>query len=352
MDLSAALEPIRVEHRLPALAGLVLQKGEVIALGATGVRRRGSRTPVSVDDSWHLASCTKAMTATLAARLVERGDLRWDTRVEEAFPDLRDGMSPDYRPVRLTALLGHRAGVPGDITRFPIWSWLWSNRGSTAQERAELVATLLGMKPEAKPGTRHIYSNGGYTIAGAMTERAAGESWEALMRREVFEPLGMGSAGFGPPGADPADADTQPWGHSDQGRRALRPDDPRADNPAAIGPANAVHVSLRDWARFVAVHMDGGRAAGGYLREETFRVLHTPLDGQDYALGWIATDRPWGGGRVLTHAGSNTMWYVVVWMAPMRDFAVLVATNQGGDRAARGTDAAVGALIHWNQDSR
>jgi hypothetical protein len=43
-------------------------------------------------------------------------------------------------------------------------------------------------------------------------------------------------------------------------------------------------------------------------------------------------------GRVLTHTGSNTMHYAVAWMAPLRDFAVLIVTNEGGngvDRAVR-----------------
>jgi hypothetical protein len=48
---------------------------------------------------------------------------------------------------------------------------------------------------------------------------------------------------------------------------------------------------------------------------------------------------------VLTHAGSNTMNYAVVWMAPKRDFAALVCTNQGGDAAAKACDEAAGALI-------
>jgi hypothetical protein len=68
-------------------------------------------------------------------------------------------------------------------------------------------------------------------------------------------------------------------------------------------------------------------------------------DGTTYAMGWLVLDRPWGGGRVLMHNGSNTMWYCVVWMAPEKDFAALIATNQGGDRAARACDEAATLLV-------
>jgi hypothetical protein len=62
-------------------------------------------------------------------------------------------------------------------------------------------------------------------------------------------------------------------------------------------------------------------------------------------MGWGLQDRDWAAGPTLTHNGSNTMWYVVTWLAPKKDFAVLVATNQGGDAAAKGCDEACWALI-------
>ena len=67
--------------------------------------------------------------------------------------------------------------------------------------------------------------------------------------------------------------------------------------------------------------------------------------GGNYALGWIVCERKWGGGKVLTHNGSNTMNYSVAWVAPKRGFAVLVCVNQGGDEAARACDEAASALI-------
>jgi len=36
------------------------------------------------------------------------------------------------------------------------------------------------------------------------------------------------------------------------------------------------------------------------------------------------------------HDGSNTMWYASILIAPVRNTAILVATNQGGCRGGRG----------------
>src|SRR5437868_2514281 len=73
VDLAAVLEPIRRAHRLPALAAMVLRDGKVVARGAVGLRKAGWTTPVTIDDRFHIGSCTKSMTATLVAMLVDQG---------------------------------------------------------------------------------------------------------------------------------------------------------------------------------------------------------------------------------------------------------------------------------------
>jgi len=60
--------------------------------------------------------------------------------------------------------------------------------------------------------------------------------------------------------------------------------------------------------------------------------------------------RSWGKGRVLTHAGSNTMWYAVVWASPKRRIAVLITTNQGGQ--VKACDDAVGVLMKYFEERK
>ena len=67
--------------------------------------------------------------------------------------------------------------------------------------------------------------------------------------------------------------------------------------------------------------------------------------GGDYGFGWNITTRPWANGAVWTHTGTNTMNYAVMWLAPNRKFAVVVATNMGGDVGGKGIDEAASALI-------
>lgn len=360
-DVSADLAPIVSEHKVPAMAAVVIREGRTVAQGVTGVRRAGDETRATIDDRWHLGSCTKSMTATMCAILVERGTLRWESTLAEVFADLEAGMHEDFRTVTLAQLLTNRGGVPADLKFDGLWSQLWHFTGTPVEARRLLTEKVVSRAPEYKPGTKSVYSNGGFAIAGHMAETAAGKPYEVLMRELLFEPLGMTTCGWGPPGLGPdgtvsAPAGTppdQPRGH----RRDGQPVEPAlvgADNPAAISPAGRLHCSIGDWARYVGLHCRAGKSnpdrTPRLLQPETFDRLHTPPDDlSDYAYGWGRPQRAWAGPEgdrfVLTHGGSNTMWMCVTWIAPRRDFAVLVCCNSGVEGAGKACDDACRAMI-------
>lgn len=352
VSLDTVLEPIRASHDLPALAAAIVRDGAVVALGAVGVRALGSAPRVTAADLWHLGSCTKAMTATLIARLVERGMLDWTTTVASVFPELADSIPAAWHDVTIEQLLTHRSGLPEDRAPDPvIFPRMRAMSGPLAAQRREVVSLVLRREPASEPGSTMTYANHGYVVAAAMAERRAGAVWEELMHAEVFEPLGLRDVGYGPPGS--LQALDQPLGH--RGSQPLG--GPFADNPPVLGPAGRVHASLESWARFVAAHLAGARGepvlttdGTPFLSAESWRRLHTPPAGGDYAAGWAVLERDWADGRVLVHNGSNTLWFAVVWIAPARDLAVLVATNAGSQDAAIAVDEAAGALVRYAEE--
>lgn len=337
-DVSALLAPLLEKHGIPGMAGAVVTSKGLVAIGAAGVREKGKDAKVTVDDRWHLGSCSKAMTATLCAMLVEEGKLKWDGSVGEAFKNLPK-IDPKWNSATLAMLCTQRAGAPSDLSADGLWARLWSRTGTPVEQRLALAEGVLSKPPVHEPGSKYLYANANFALAGIMAERAAKKPWEDLMRERLFRPLGMDSAGFGAPGT--AKEIDQPRGHTTDGK-PVEPG-PGSDNPAAIGPAGTVHASIADWGKFASMHL----RRGPLLREESFRRLHeAPPDPKDrYAMGWMIAERPWAGGRVLTHAGSNTMWYCVAWLAPKKDFAVLICCNRGGDEARNACDEAASALI-------
>ncbi|MGV3523107.1 MAG: serine hydrolase domain-containing protein [Candidatus Sericytochromatia bacterium] len=326
--LEAELQKIVTTRQIPGLALLVLDTHKTVVQAAAGVRRQGQSAPLQLSDRFHLGSCTKAMTATLLATLVEAGQLRWDSTLGEVFAD--QNMLPAWKNVTLRHLLTHRAGIPANLMP------LQAHIGSLAQRRHALLKAVLASAPLSAPGTDFLYSNTGYTLAGMMAEKVTGQSWETLMQERLFEPLDMTSAGFGPP--------SEIWGHTAAGK-PVNPRSPQADNPALIGPAGTVHARLDDWARFVRLHLQGEKDGWVYqgrtlISPAQFREMHTPVGTEAYAMGWGIAPREWAGGPALSHSGSNTLWYVVAWLAPLKGRAVLVGVNQGTEAAVAAADQA------------
>ena len=120
---------------------------------------------------------------------------------------------------------------------------------------------------------------------------------------------------------------------------------PGADNPAAIGPAGTVHISMADLALYMAAHLAGARGQGGLLEPASFQHLHTAAPGTAYAQGWALEEQSWTGGVALNHNGSNERWFARLWLAPGRDFGLFTVTNAAGDQGEDGTDAAAIVLI-------
>ena len=336
--VSQMLEVIREKYDFPTLAVVVVKEGKICDRAAVGVRKYGDPTLVTTNDQFHIGSCTKSMTATLAAMFIEEGKLRWDTTIAEVFPELKGKMDQRYETVTVEQLLTHRGGVPKKPPG-AAWKRAWKQQGTPMEQRQEFIAAVLAAPPEAAPGKKMIYSNQGYAIVGAMLEKIADKPWEHLITEKLFKPLHMDSAGFGPPGT--AGKVDQPWGHISKFLTTLPMQD---DNPPAIAPAGRVHCSLDDLARYAIFQMEGERD-GKLLKAETFRKLHTAPEGGDYACGWKCLKRGWAGGRALMHNGSNTMWYIVMWLAPEKDFAVIVSTNTGAEKGPEGLDDVAVAMI-------
>ncbi len=334
-DLAAILEPIRQKHNLPALGAAIITPDGVESIGVVGLRRWGSTAPACVDDTFHLGSDTKAMTATVVAKLVELNKLSWNTTLGAVFNDL--SINPGWASVTLEQLLAHRAGLPHDAGKSGFGRNLV---GTIRQQREEYVRVALSTPPTADLGHYH-YSNTGYIIAGVMAERASGSSWEDLMRLYVYQPLGMAHAGFGL-NAPLGTVDGLVGHHIDANGTPV-PLDAATTFPVA-GPAGTAHASMEDWGKFIADMLRGFDGRGALLSAATYQYIHTPKLGGTYAYGWGVKNTPWAGGNGYFHEGTNTSNLAMAWVFPTKKAGFLVATNVG-PKAVPACNEAKNALI-------
>jgi CubicO group peptidase (beta-lactamase class C family) len=273
-----------------------------------GWRSTANRVPVRAGDRWHLGSVTKSLTATLAARLVERGLLDWTTSIGDVLGPRVPDMQAVYRSLTLLHLLCHRGGLVRDV---PASAYVHL---PPEQQRVAYVRTGLQEPPLGPAGANTVYSNVDYVVAGLMLELVAGAQWEELLTDQVLQPLGLREAGFGPPGT--ADGLDQPQGHR-MGAHGLEP--VRTDVPFAMAPAGRVNMALADLVRYLRAHRD---RPTDFLQQPSWDKLHTPPFGGNYALGWEVSPR-----GVLSHGGTNGWWKSEVRVDPERGLVCAAVTN-------------------------
>jgi CubicO group peptidase (beta-lactamase class C family) len=327
--LADLVTDLRKEHKLVGLAAMVMVDGKVMSSAADGERKKGSGVPLELGDRWHLGSITKSITATMIGRLVESGQMKWTDTIGERFSDA--SIHEDWKPVTLQQLLTHTSGAPANFS-LGVSLKKPAPGPECTRERRQAVMDVIAEKPAHRAGETFAYSNVGYTIAGAMAEAATGVNWEDLVKREVFEPLALNDAGFGPP-KSPSKTLDQPRGHHAYGWKKRSASD-EEDNTPIMGPANAVHMTLGNLCNYGAEHLRGELGTGKLLAAETCKRLHTPKL-HDYACGWVVKqpndEIPH---TVYWHNGSNTMWYALVVFIPGKNMVVAVTSNDGDIRQA------------------
>jgi len=320
------------KHAMPGVIAAIVKSGKPLRIAAAGVREQGASTLLTIEDQVHLGSCTKAMTATVIARMIERGELKWSTTIGQGLPELFSQFHASYHDITLHELLTHHGGLESNAI-----DWWLDTGGSVTENREKILQDSLKVGSDVERG-KYNYSNLGYMIAGLIAAEKAGKTWEALMQAELFDPLDIQQAGFGAPGSK--DSLIQPRGHTYKDG-SFNP--VFHDNAAALGPAGTVHMSVPDWGKFLLQHMDANHSS--FLANKSKALLHSPFAESNAAKGWFVYDRPWGKGKVLTHTGSNTYWAATVWVAPNTNTAYVVVSNTVYDKLWAAQDEIIGGLI-------
>lgn len=331
-ELEKMLADICRKHNVPSLTIAVVRSDEIVTMQCAGVRKRGTNDAVELSDRHPLGSNTKSITATLAAKVVESGKINWDTTISQVWPEAgKKHLHPSLRDVTLNELLSHQSGLTSDLTDLGgnEWASFFKEKESPPDERGRMLKLVLKQKPEHPRGEFH-YSNLGYVVAAAMLEKSSGQKFETMMRRDVFKPLKMDSADFRTMKSAKKLKAPLLWGHQNNGD-PISPKIAGAENPSAYASVGTVNVSIADYAKYAQWHLQN-EPAPLLSTQQALDHLHTghvdrPNAGGKYGGGWIHLDI--GLGRAMTHGGSNTNSYALIWILPDKDFAAVVCTNAG-----------------------
>jgi CubicO group peptidase (beta-lactamase class C family) len=332
-----AFDAVMARYDLPGLALGVIENGRVVYRRTAGELVAGSGDPVTPDTLFKIASLSKAMTASVLARQVDAGKLRWDDAVIRHLPQFRM-----YEPwvtanMQVQDLLVHNSGLPeggGDLM-------LWPEPNHFT--RADILAGLAYLKPAYSFRSGYAYDNLLYVVAGEVAAAVGGAPYEELVRREVFEPLGL-ACRVGEWRRDAAGDVAQP--HMRRGGRnvAVRVD--AAVVPAITSAAaGGIRCSLDDMLAWMQNWLEPDPAQTAWLSEAQRRAMwtpHTPMpiserrrdwdDTHDYAYAFGFRLADVDGAWTVSHTGTLMGMYSAMTLLPDQGNGFVLLTNgEAGD---------------------
>ena len=274
-SLYSYADSIRKVYRIPELAYAVVSSDSVFELQTLGVQRINTNYAAKLNDRFHIGSNTKAITSFIAALLVQKGKLNWDTKFLSLFPELKASSKKAYYEITLQDLLSFRGKLPRYTYTYP----QPTNKlikGTNAEQRFLLAKYFLAQQP-MKEENGLTPSNTDYILAGLMLERASGKAYKELVT-DFGKILGI-DFGFDNPNL----TDTmQPWGH-DANLKPIPPFDNYKLN--WLLSAGNINVSLPDYIRYIQLQLKGLKGKTVLFPAQTFDQLLYGLP--HFAFGWF-----------------------------------------------------------------
>lgn len=315
-------DSIRKAYQVPEISYAVADARSILELAALGKHSVDLPDTATLDDRFHIGSNTKAMTAFIAARLVEKGTLKWETRYFDLYPEWKRGSRSDYYAITLKDLLCHRAGIqPFQGENDPPVPPFTGNNQATRKQFGQFVLTLEPVRPD--DNNPFVYSNAGYTLAALMMEKATGKSWEQLVEQVFNRDLHLAVKLASPNNQQYKDT----WGHRAGDGRLIPVPATGTDHLAYTEPAGDINIRLRDYIRFIQLNLRGLAGEANYLMPATYRFLHKAVP--NYSMGWFNIYE--NGKELSTHGGTAETYYTLVQIDRIKNRAYIIFTNSYSD---------------------
>ncbi len=294
-QIDAALQKVVDAGELAGAATLVWRDGEAQTV-CVGFRDVEANLPIERDTIFRIASMTKPITSVAAFMLVEEGRIALTdsiARYAPEFSDTRVLRSPDgpldeteplERPITLDDLLTHRAGFTyADFHRGPIAQAYRDALGGDIDSDVapdDWTRRLAELPLIGQPGSA-MYYGCSTDLLGLLIARIEGAPLGEVLKRRIFDPLGMKDTGFLVPRVKrPRRAAA--YGFDEEGRLTKRVDrsgvfvSERPDDMAYESGGAGLWSTIEDYLKFARLFVADGEVDGvRLLRPETLALMVT-----------------------------------------------------------------------------
>ena len=342
--IESYIEASLADWNIPGGAVSIVDNGEVVSSRGYGVRELGK--PEAVDDTTRFAigSCSKAFTTAVLGALVDEGKLNWDDKIVKFLPDFKMYDPWITQQVTVRDMLCHRTGTGRSIRVM--------NRDRVF-DADDYIRRMEFLRPLGEFRARFGYNNPHFLVAGKVAEVAGGQKWSGLLRKHIFEPLGMTSsaATYQEMLASGADNIASPHTNLDGGfvpaeLRALDPVQPIPWTDYGENSAGSMISNLQDMTRWLQLFLqDGIHGSGQLFSPQTLAEMTSPqmiikpneseMDAlfavglqsniMSYGLGWYVSD--YRGYKMVFHPGQLHGFVAAVAFLPQLKIGGVILLN-------------------------
>lgn len=328
--IDAFIEAQLKEWKVPGMSIAVVQDGKVILSKGYGYRDVEKQLPVTPKTLFAIGSVTKSFTVTVLGTLAEEGKLEWEKPVREYLPTFRlhDTVASEHMTV--LDLVTHRSGLPRH-------DLLWYGSPLT---RGEMFDRLKYLEPTADLREVWQYNNLMFMTAGILASEVSRAKWEDLVKKRVFEPLGMTGSNFSVNDSQKAEDFSQPYIEIKEKVEKVP-----FRNIDEIGPAGSINSNVEDMIKYVQMHLSKGKygekSEKKIIAEATATKMQTPqmvtpggdgpfteLMSLGYGMGLgIGAYR---GHKVVSHGGGIDGFTSSLTFLPNDKIGMMILTNRSG----------------------
>ncbi len=314
------------------VAVAVIQDGKIVHSKGYGLASVETKKNVDENTLFSIASNTKAFTSMALGLLIDQGKLKWTDKVVDYIPEFK--MYDPYvtENFNIQDLLTHRSGLglgAGDLMFIP------SGGDYTIDD---IVKSFQYQTPTSAFRTKYDYDNLLYMVAGEIVHRISGESWADYIQNHIMKPLDMkNSAAIY---HNLTNKSNIAEAHKVENGEVIQIE--AYDENRAIGAAGGVYSSVADLSKWVLMHLQDGKFAGGKqfistTNHDEMWKAHTNISFDAtppgpykthytaYGLGWKLSDK--NGYTTVSHTGGMPGMLSQVLMIPELNSAVIVLTN-------------------------
>jgi len=286
-------------------------RSRVVAYGDPGP----GKPPLDGNSVFEIGSISKVFTSTVLAELVAEGKVRLDDPVQKFLPATVKLPTRNGKSITLRSLSEQNSGLPRMPTNFKPANPANPYADYTVQQMYDF---LSGYQLTRDPGAEFEYSNLGVGLLGHVLSRVTGQSYEAMERQRVWDPLGMTNTAI----------TLTPWmtahlalGHDEKGQVV-----PNWDIPTLAG-AGAIRSTTNDMLKFLDANLHPERGAlqraMAFGHQERARANNMMI-----GLNWIIMHA--GSDTIVWHNGGTGGYRTFIGFEPSRRTGVVVMTNTGG----------------------